>query len=111
MEDVEELFGRVLMIYQGRRVLYGSLPEIKARYRDNAILVEFDGRVGHLAGVSRRIDRGPASVELILEPGADVQTILRQLVDSGVAVTRFDLATPSLNDIFIRVAEAGTTRQ
>lgn len=106
MEDVEELCERVLMLYHGDRVLYGQLRQIKERYRENAILLDYDGQLGHLHGVERVISRSASSAELLLAPGADAQAVFRQLAKSGVSVTRFELATPSLNDIFIRVAEA-----
>ena len=51
MNQVEELCDRVLMINDGRAVLYGSLGEIKARYRSNSVVVEFEGEPGPVPGV------------------------------------------------------------
>ena len=107
MEDVEELCERVLMLDHGRRVLYGGLREIKARYRANAVLIEYEGRLGPLRGVERTVERGFTAAELLLAPGTDPQDVLRQIAADGPRVSRFELATPSLNEIFIRVAQAG----
>ena len=58
MNQVEELCDRVLMINDGRGVLYGSLPEIKARYRSNSVVVAFEGDPGPVPGSSsRRVHR------------------------------------------------------
>ena len=40
MNQVEELSDRILMINKGKAVLYGDLAEIKARYSNNAVLLE-----------------------------------------------------------------------
>ena len=39
MNDIEELCDRIVMIDEGRTVLYGELAEIKARYRNNSVLL------------------------------------------------------------------------
>jgi ABC-2 type transport system ATP-binding protein len=45
--------------------------------------------------------------EVLLVPGADPQTLLRRLVESGVNVRKFELVEPTLHDIFIeKVKEA-----
>jgi len=39
--------------------------------------------------------------ELMLAENADAQVLLRKLIESGAAITKFELIEPSLNDIFI----------
>ena len=46
------------------------------------------------------------SAQLFLRVDTTPQDILRQLVDKNVAVNRFDVKELSLNQIFIKVAEA-----
>lgn len=105
MEDIEELCERVLMLAQGRRVLYGALQEIKDAHRAAGILLEYEGPLAWVDGIRDVVRRGPNVVELILAPGYDQQMILRQLVSSDVTVHRFERAVPSLNEIFITVAQ------
>jgi ABC-2 type transport system ATP-binding protein len=52
MNQVEELCDRILMINHGRAVLYGSLREIKSRFRSNSVILEFEGEPGQLPGVN-----------------------------------------------------------
>ena len=54
MNEIEELCDRILMINDGRSVLYGNLAEIKSRYRSNSVLLEFEGELGEVPGVTEK---------------------------------------------------------
>jgi ABC-type uncharacterized transport system ATPase subunit len=41
-----------------------------------------------------------------LAPGVDAQMLLKRLVDSGAVVNKFEIADPSLHDIFIEKVRA-----
>jgi ABC-2 type transport system ATP-binding protein len=41
---------------------------------------------------------------LVLERDTTPKQVLERLVSNGVVVNRFEVATPSLNDIFLEVA-------
>ena len=103
MNEVEELCDRVLMIHEGRRVLYGKLVEIKKKYRNNSIFVEFDGNLDGLKGISRRKDNDKYS-ELFLDEKTTPDRILKQLLNRQGSIQRFELSTPSLHEIFLKVA-------
>jgi len=105
MNKVEELCDRVLMINKGRTVLYGVLKEIRADFRRNSVQVAADGELGDLPGVIDR-KQNNGSVELVLAPGTTPQNILDQLRDRGVTINRFEVTTPSLNEIFLNLAGA-----
>ena len=105
MNKVEELCDRVLMINKGRTVLYGDLKEIRADFRRNSVQVAADGELGDLPGVIDR-KQNNGSVELVLAPGTTPQNILDQLRDRGVTINRFEVTTPSLNEIFLNLAGA-----
>ncbi len=102
MNDIEELCDRLLMINKGRAVLYGSLAEVKANYRNNAVLVETTGPLGTIEGVLEQRPHNGA-VELKLDAKTTPQMLLERLVQKGVVVNRFELSTPSLTEIFIKV--------
>ena len=106
MNQVEELCDRFLMINRGEAVLYGSLEEIRSRFRDNSIIVECDHLPPELTGIVRTVDHG-RYVELFLDGGTSPREVLRALVDSGAEVDRFEVSTPSLHEIFIQVAGGG----
>jgi ABC-2 type transport system ATP-binding protein len=102
MNEIEELCDRILMIDHGRSVLYGNLAEIKAKYRSNSILLEFEGELGEVPGViEKRTHKG--YVELVLDGNTSPQQVLERLVSREIVVNRFEIATPPLNEIFLRV--------
>jgi ABC-2 type transport system ATP-binding protein len=101
MNQVEELCDRILMINDGQAILYGDLSEIKARYRGNSVLLDCDGELGEVAGVTgKRTHKG--YTELVLDGKTTPQQVLAHLISRGVAINRFEVATPSLNEIFLK---------
>jgi ABC-2 type transport system ATP-binding protein len=108
MYQVEALCNRIVLIDHGRTVLYGHVDEIKRDFAANAVVVEAEGDLSGLPHVleARQEDGG---WRLSLETGADPQEVLRALAGRpGVRVERFELAEPSLDDIFITVVTGGT---
>lgn len=104
MNDVEELCDRVLMIDNGRAILYGDLREIRSRYRAHSVLLDVEGEMGELPGVAEiRARKGHA--ELILRDDGSPQRILEYLVSRGRVIRYFEAAAPSLNEIFLKVLE------
>jgi len=104
MNEVEEMCDRILMINQGRAMLYGNLADIKTKYRNNSVFVECDRLPEQITGVGKRKQHN-GYIELFLEQDTAPQAVLNALVNNGVKVDRFENAIPSLNDIFIQVVE------
>jgi ABC-2 type transport system ATP-binding protein len=103
MNEVEEMCDRIFMINRGKNVLYGEISAIKAKFRNNSILLEHEGELPELKGIMRHTDYRDHT-ELFLDSGYSAQDILSQLVEKGIIVNRFEISTPSLNDIFIQMA-------
>ena len=106
MNQVEELCDRFLMINKGQAVLYGSLAEIKSRFRNNSIFLECNRLPEELPGVIGSKNHGKY-VELFLDGKTSPSEILAALVNSDTTVDRFEVSTPSLNEIFIQVVKEG----
>ena len=102
MNKVEELCDRVLMINKGRTVLYGDLIETRAKFRRNSVQVDTDGDLGDLPGVTD-MELNKGSAELVLAPDTSPQAILDRLRDRGITINRFEVTTPSLNEIFLNL--------
>ncbi len=103
MNQVEELCDRILMIDNGQSVLYGKLADIKKKYRNNSVIVDFEGEIGILKGVANSQQEGRYT-ELLLDSQTTPRQILDQLVTKNIIINRFEVATPSLNQIFLQVA-------
>jgi len=106
MNDIEELCDRILMIDNGRAILYGNLTDIKSEYSNNSILLDFDGELeDDIPGVSRKRTHN-GTVELFLDGSTTPQQLLEQLVHKGIAIKRFEAVVPPLRDIFLEVVGA-----
>jgi len=105
MNQVEEMCNRILLINHGRVVLYGQLDEIKAEYAEHAVVLECDGLPETLEG-AQQIRQHNHTYEIVLSPQGAPQSILRQVVDAGITIRRFEVASAPLEEIFIKVVEA-----
>ncbi|MCL0095023.1 DUF4162 domain-containing protein [Dehalococcoidia bacterium] len=92
------------MINKGKTVLYGELSEIRSRFRNNSIFLECAGSLDGLAGVMGEKNHGKF-VELFLDGKTSSQEVLAQLLARDITVDRFEVSTPSLNEIFIQVVK------
>ena len=105
MTDVEELCDRVIMIDGGSVVLEGSLANIRRQFAGSELLIAADIDPAEADGVLES-RRAGASYVLRIGDGAAPEDILRWLLDRGAQVDRFEVATPSLEEIFLRVVGA-----
>ena len=107
MEHAEKLCDRLCIIARGRKLIDGSLAEVKRTHGGKHVIVVFDGSQGgaqQLFGDRRvvaKVQDFGQQAELELADGADPQEILRGLVSSGARLSRFELASPSLHKIFV----------
>jgi ABC-2 type transport system ATP-binding protein len=109
MYQVEALCQRIVLINRGASVLYGLVDKIKRNFAGNAILVEGHGDFDHIPGVME-CRRQDGIWHLALEIGVDPQAVFRVLAGrDGVKIERFELAEPSLDDIFISVVQDGAS--
>jgi ABC-2 type transport system ATP-binding protein len=104
MGMAEKLCDRIFMIYRGRKVLDGTLDDIQSQYGGRRVRVRSAGGAAALAGLPGvgRIDDLGAQQEFELD-GGDAQEVLRGLV-ARTSVSYFELARPSLQDIFVKIA-------
>ncbi|MCP4599148.1 MAG: DUF4162 domain-containing protein, partial [Proteobacteria bacterium] len=100
MSDVEELCERVALIADGRLLLLGNLAEIKRQRGANSVQVQARGVPENLASIRNEAPRRGV-VEYTIEEGRTPEAILRSYLDAGIDIERFELALPSLNEIFI----------
>jgi ABC-2 type transport system ATP-binding protein len=103
MNQVEELCDRILMINNGQAVLYGNLIEIKSKYRGNSVMLDSKVELDEVPGVAAKRTH-KSYTELILDGEATPQQVLAHLVSRGITINRFEVATPSLNEIFLKAA-------
>ena len=109
MSDVEELCERVLLIDAGVTLLYGSLIELKRSRGTRTVKIAAGRRPESVAGVME-----PEGVnghfEYKLASDSEPQAILRSFLDAQIPVERFEVALPTLNEIFIEEVRHARSR-
>lgn len=101
MHQVEELCDRIVLIDKGETVLYGPVDQIKRQYSGNAVLVRIDGIMPTLSGVAN-VAQHNGALQLTLESTTNPQDVLQQLMSDHAKVERFEIAMPTLDEIFIQ---------
>lgn len=103
METAERLCNDILLINKARKVISGSLREVKASYGKNLIALRAAGGEAVLADRSlvAGVEEHSDEMQIELAEGADAQTLLKRLVGAGASIAKFEQIEPSLNDIFI----------
>ncbi len=104
MHLVEELCDRIVLIDHGRTMLYGLLDEIRRKFSGNAVLVRADRELPSLPGVER-LEPVNGAVKLHLKRETKPQDVLRDLVARDIPLEHFEIAMPTLDEIFIRVVQ------
>jgi ABC-2 type transport system ATP-binding protein len=104
MHQVEELCDRILLINEGKNVLYGNLETIRRDYAGNAVMVRAPGGIPKVSSVNSMVSHNSAT-KLILNEGSSPQDVLAELVAEDVSVEKFEIALPTLDEIFIKVVQ------
>ncbi|HVS62220.1 MAG TPA: ATP-binding cassette domain-containing protein [Thermoanaerobaculia bacterium] len=102
MPQAEQLCDALLIVHRGKKVLDGTLSDIKSA-GDRGILLDYDGDgavLKQVPGVARVNDSGKQA-EIFLDDGVDPQSVLEAVV-GRLRVRRFDLREPSLHEVFVR---------
>jgi len=105
MYQVEALCSRIALINKGRTVLYGEVDQIKHNFAGNAIAVKGQGDFTNVPGVlETRQTNG--DWHMALAAGTNPQDVFKALAArDGLKIERFEIAEPSLDDIFISVVQ------
>jgi ABC-2 type transport system ATP-binding protein len=106
MNKVEEVCDRALMLNRGHMVLYGTVHEIRRRHADHAVMVRTEQTPGSLPGVMA-VERANHDFKLTLEANTTPESVLHALLEQGVRLESFALATLPLEDIFVKVVREG----
>jgi ABC-2 type transport system ATP-binding protein len=110
MEHAEKLCDDICLIDRSRKVLEGTVREVRRGFGRGAVALRAEGADGVLEDRSLVAHVKPSAdfVEVLLADGADPQELLRRLLERGARVSKFEQVEPSLHDIFI--AEVGKGR-
>jgi ABC-2 type transport system ATP-binding protein len=109
MAEAEKMADEIVLIHRGQVVLEGTLDHVRGSFGKNTLHIDFDGDgafLRQLPQVKRASVLGN-SAELSLNDGADPQIILQACMPT-LRIRRFEVASPSLEEIFIEKVGAET---
>ena len=99
----------ILLIHEGKVVLSGELDSVRSSFGKNTVHLSFEGDGSFLAsvpGVGRATVQNNVA-EIQLKDGADPHKLLEVAI-GRLRISRFEVAAPSLEEIFIDRVGAGT---
>jgi len=102
MGEAEKMADEIILIHRGQVVLEGTIDEVRGSFGHNTLHLDFDGDGAFLSELPqvRKASIVNNSAELSLADGADPQQILHACMPR-VRIRRFEIASPSLEEIFI----------
>lgn len=106
MESVEELCDNIALIHRSKKILDGSVDEIKSSYRNNTYWVEYEGNFDPASAqnifevLQTETIKDKTLIKIQLQKDQTANQVLATLLPH-VAISRLDEVIPTMNDIFI----------
>ncbi|RYY84291.1 MAG: ABC transporter ATP-binding protein [Chitinophagaceae bacterium] len=108
MEQVEEICNGIVLVNKGKKILDGTIKEVKQHFKENLFRIGFDKLPPVLEGpgfaVMGAVPHEPV-ITVRIDDGTSPNQVLQFFIDKGIMVRSFNEVLPSLNDIFIRLVE------
>lgn len=107
MEQVEEICDHIVLVNLGKKILDGSVKDIKQQYKQNLYNLSTGGNTDAI-GDSAVFDienKTPEKIILKIKDGYANNDVLKYFIDHNIQVEHFSEILPSLNDIFINLVE------
>jgi len=111
MSQAEEMCGRILLINKGEIVLEGDLGDLRNRFARPEVVLRAEGDLPEKIDGVKLVQAENHHQRLFLESGSSPQVVLAALIKRGVKVSQFEIAVPSLNEIFIEVISNGKSEK
>lgn len=104
MELAQRLCDRIVLINRGRKLIEGSLHDVRSQFSERVVLLDGEGDFAALSGLpgvqNVRVTGGHARLELA--DHTDPDTLLRAAL-AHVRLTRFEVQRPDLHQIFVKL--------
>ncbi|MBI5866171.1 MAG: ATP-binding cassette domain-containing protein [Planctomycetes bacterium] len=104
LEQAERLCDRILLIHRGRKLVDGTIEDVRSRFAARKLVLSGEGDFEQLRRspgvVDEHVTVGGAWLEL--DATADPQAVLRRAMEIA-KLTQFEIARPTLQEIFVRL--------
>ncbi|MEY3821320.1 MAG: ABC transporter ATP-binding protein [Bacteroidota bacterium] len=113
MEQVEEICDHIILMNLGKKILDGTVTDVKQQFKENKFNIQFKGQPTELVSPIFTIEHQEKQQLIVkINEGYNSNHVLNYLLQQDVLIERFNEILPSLNDIFIHLVEGSkaTTR-
>lgn len=106
MEQVEEICNQIILVNKGKKILDGTVAQIKQDFKESLFRIHADGLPEAFESSIFTVEKSTAQELLIkLAPGVSNNEVLQYFISSGIQINAFNEELPTLNQIFIRLIE------
>lgn len=106
MEQVEEICDHIILMNLGKKVLDGTVSDIKQSFKENKFNIRLNGEALNTNSSAFSIlEEKKNGLVVKINDGFKSNDILLHFLQQGVTVESFNEILPSLNEIFIRIVE------
>ena len=106
MEQVEEICDHIVLVNLGRKVLDGTVQQIKQDFKENKFSIQLNDIPATIVSTAFDvIDTKANKLTVKIKDGYKSNDVLKHFIQDDVNVEAFSEILPSLNDIFINLVE------
>jgi ABC-2 type transport system ATP-binding protein len=108
MEQVEEICDKIVLINQGKKILDGSVKEVKQQFKEHIFSLKLDTDQFTIPEFVELLNRKENHITFHLNEDQSANEVLQYYISKGNTILAFEEILPSLNDIFIRLVQDTT---
>lgn len=103
MDIAEKLCDQMALINRGKLVLNSTVSEIKRQYSASMVTLQAEGNLDFLSSLDyvTAVDHFGNNTTIKVDPNADIQELLRNLLKHNIVIKQFVANEMSLHDIFV----------
>jgi ABC-2 type transport system ATP-binding protein len=106
MEQVEEICDHIVLMNLGKKILDGTVTDIKQQFKENSFLIQTDNEVAiNPNPIFSTISNEKNKILVKINEGYQSNDVLKYLLQENVNIVAYNELLPSLNDIFIKLVE------
>ena len=106
MEQVEEICDQIVLVNLGKKILDGTVAEVKQQFKQNIFSVQTAGAISLEDNVIFKVVETSNQKTLVkINEGYQSNDVLAHLLKEKVNIVGYNEVLPSLNEIFIQLVE------
>ena len=110
MEQVEEICDKIVLVNKGKKILDGSVTEVKQDFKENLFGIGLEKLPENInSNLFETIKTNKQELIVKIKEGHTPNDVLGYFINQGINIVSFKEMLPSLNEIFIRLVEGTPT--